>query len=362
MNVSEKWCNAGSTHVWLQQDNTITPCCALKNPFDKTNPDAVKYKFNLDNNTNFLKTMHLPEWQDAISPLKTGQLPNGQCRQCILQEDETGTSVRSNIMNQYPSGFFLHVDFSNKCNLKCVMCSSYRSTGWIKDEIAMGEYVPHQSNKKGYEKLNDNWWINTPVDWWNNIGRIEISGGEPFYEPQFFEFLDFLLRIGKSDVGLTIITNVTLYTDEIGKKLSRFKSVKLLCSIDGWQDDIYTYARGGSNHSLSDVKNNIKKISRNFNVMIVDTLHCITYDQPKIAKKWIADNNLNIEHNINYVFTPFHLDARSVLPVELVPGYWKDAIQQDKFIEWIKQLDKVRGTNILNVRPEFTKWFDNHNH
>ena len=78
MNVSEKWCNAGSTHVWLQQDNTITPCCALKNPLDKINPDAVKYKFNLDNNTNFLKTMHLPEWQDAISPLKTGQLPNGQ--------------------------------------------------------------------------------------------------------------------------------------------------------------------------------------------------------------------------------------------------------------------------------------------
>lgn len=358
--VNKRWCDAGTTHVFLQQDNTITPCCALK--MSDTYPF---YRHQLPESTNLLKAMKSFEWRDKLIPLINGPLPDGQCEQCITQEAETGDSIRKNIARAgvtHPSGFFLHVDFSNKCNLKCVMCSSYRSTGWIKDEIALGEYA--EWNKRSeYKKLNDNWWADTPIDWWRNIGRIEVSGGEPFYEPQFFEFLDFLLSIGKSDVWLNIITNVTLYTDEIGKKLSKFKSVKLLCSVDGWTDNIYTYARGGRNHSLSDVKDNIKKMSRNFNdIMIVDTLHCITYDQPKIAKKWIADNNLEIKHTTNYVFTPDYLNARTVLPIEFMPNYQKDPVAQDRFIRWINKLDKIRGTNILDVRPEFTEWFDSHNH
>ena len=42
-NKSQKWCEAGSSHVWLRNDNTASVCCALKD----------SNKFPLDENSNF---------------------------------------------------------------------------------------------------------------------------------------------------------------------------------------------------------------------------------------------------------------------------------------------------------------------
>jgi hypothetical protein len=62
-----------------------------------------------------------------------------------------------------------------------------------------------------------------------------------------------------------------------------------------------------------------------------------------------------------------NLDARSVVPDELLRknelvkmpkgGIKKDKELQIKFYNWVNALDKVRGLNLLEIKPEFTDWF-----
>ena len=168
-------------------------------------------------------------------------------------------------------------------------CVSRRSTGWVKDEQRLAEMgIFDPNNIKSYEKLADKWWLNNEEEWWRTVNKIEISGGEPFYEPMLFEFLEFLISIEKQYVSLTIITNLTLYNKEIDKILNKFSNVELLCSVDGWQEDVYQYARGGI-YTLATVKENIKSLSKVARKLsIVDTLHCITYDQAPLGVQWLS--------------------------------------------------------------------------
>lgn len=381
MKKVSNWCNAGTSHVWLRNDNSVMPCCSLKtNTWNKT-------IFKLDERSDFRKVMASDQWKKSFGYLKFRQLPGGECEQCLSQDrfltdDDESRSVRHKIndwANKKMIGprakkgsqtpFFLKIDFSNKCNLKCVMCSSRRSTGWVKDEQRLAEMgIVDPNNIKSYEKLADKWWLNNEEEWWRTVNKIEISGGEPFYEPMLFEFLEFLISIEKQNVSLTIITNLTLYNKEIDKILNKFSNVELLCSVDGWQEDVYQYARGGI-YTLATVKENIKSLSKVARKLsIVDTLHCITYDQAPLGVQWINDQGFkNVWHNLNFVYTPRHLDARSVVPDELLRknelvkmpkgGIKKDKELQIKFYNWVNALDKVRGLNLLDIKPEFTDWF-----
>jgi hypothetical protein len=38
-------------------------------------------------------------------------------------------------------------------------------------------------------------------------------------------------------------------------------------------------------------------------------------------------------------------------------GIKKDKELQIKFYNWVNALDKVRGLNLLEIKPEFTDWF-----
>ena len=87
-----------------------------------------------------------------------------------------------------------------------------------------------------------------------------------------------------------------------------------------------------------------------------------------LGKIWINNQNIkNISHSINYVYTPRHLDARSVVPDSMLKtnldieipanGLKKQKDLQLKFYNWINALDKVRGTSVLSIRPEFESWF-----
>lgn len=363
-NKSQKWCEAGSSHVWLRNDNTASVCCALKD----------SNKFPLDKNSNFQNVMQSPQWKSFIQPLENRPINHNQCDQCILQEQGTGESIRQKINQSTQDGFFLKIDFSNKCNLKCIMCNSVRSTGWKKDEEKLAELGVLDANQvHEYNKLSDKWWLQHEKLWWNTVSTIEISGGEPFYEPMLFEFLEFLLSINKQNVNLTIITNLTLYNKTISDLLLNFNSVQLLCSVDAWQEDIYQYSRGGI-YTLKTIKENIKLLSTIVkDIFVIDTLHCVTYDQSQLGKQWIAQSGIkNIRHTLNYVYTPRYLDARSVLPDSflennkdiVIPkdGFKKDNSLQQKFVKWITALDSVRNTNILQVRPEFESWFERLEH
>jgi len=369
---STNWCNAGKSYVWLRNNKTIMPCCAL------STAESDPLQFKLDDNVNFVDVMNSNDFMKAIKPLEKSPLAQNRCRQCLTDEDHSIKNKINKHANTVSVGargkiikdpFYLKIDLSNKCNLKCIMCNSRRSTGWVKDEQRLFEAgMINKNDIASYDKLPDKWWKVNDDKWWKNVNQIEISGGEPFYEPMLIEFFEFLLSIGKSNTNITIITNLTLYNKDIENILKKFTNVKLFCSVDAWQEDVYQYSRGGI-YTLDVIKENIIKLSNIVSwLSIIDTVHCTTYDQSILGKKWVSDQNVkNVSHNINYVYTPRHLDARSVIPDSMLKtnldikipksGFKKETNLQLKFYNWINALDKIRGTSVLSIRPEFESWF-----
>lgn len=357
---TEYYCNASFNHVWLRSNNKLSACCSVV-------PATL---FHVDDTANFLDTMNSNEWKAHHKPLKKKPLP--ECWICVKREMSQkfqsslqlseGPSHRIKINKKTEDGFFLQIDFSNKCNLKCVMCSSARSSGWYKDEIKLKpfyeKYQNHPHVPEPLQSLTDKWWERVPEDFWSTVAWLQIAGGEPFFQEQFFEFIEFFSR-RNSLAQLDIITNGTIYNQQIKEIFLEYKDrLHLMVSVDAWEDKIYNYVRYGQGN-LPTVKENLKiyqSLMPNTPISIVDTIHPFNYDQPSKGRKWFKNNLKILNYATSYVNSPPHLDNRKVLPESLWEGT-KDIKLQKFFAEWTLELDKIRKQNVFDIRPEFEPWF-----
>ena len=356
-----RWCEAGKNHIWLRQDNQAQLCCSC------SNQDEHKFLINNFGN-NFLDVINSKHVKEKYKTLEYGPLKDNSCNICLDTESKFKKSIRQKIKNSTKDGekFFFKIDFSNKCNLKCVMCSSGRSTNWIKDEQKLKSFYEQYNYSEPeiykYQSLGNEWFANIDINWWENLETLEISGGEPFYQEEVLDFLEFISQYN-TELKLTIITNATMLNDEILNIIKRYKRLAILCSVDAWQDDVYNYSRYGTG-DLSTVKENIKILySYSKFLSIVDTVHPFNYDQKQYALEWIE--NQNFKENFSYVqslvYSPLHLNNDTVLPLQFWNSGGKDLDLQVKFARWTLALDKIRKTNVFDIRPEFESWFRNMN-
>ena len=352
------YCAAGTTHIWLRNvDNDgsaiVQLCCSLK--------DGNNHRYFLRNTRDFRDLLQSKEWKERYKTLHTGPLP-GSCDYCVNEDKQGIDSQRQKLNKLSTKGFFLKIDFSNKCNLKCIMCNSGRSTSWRKDEQKLIKLLDNK--KYGWAAdihgtLGTGWWNDIELDFWKNLGALEISGGEPLYQDEVLTFLDFIATHCPT-TQLRIITNATLLDNSAINLLKRIPNTRILISVDGWQDKVYQYSRGG-NITLDQIKENLINFSQAKHTILagnVDVRHCITYDQKEHAKRWLKRNNLKFSYKQDIINTPKYLDPRTVLPVEIYPEGKKDSVLQKQFKDYVLALDKIRGTNIFDVRPEFESWFE----
>lgn len=106
----------------------------------------------------------------------------------------------------------ISIEFSKKCNLKCLHCDLWKKK---EDELStkdIKEIIDALSNKFGTNK-------------------ITFSGKEPFLREDLFEILEFCL---KKDIIITLNTNGSLINENIKKKISKFKNNLMInISLDG---------------------------------------------------------------------------------------------------------------------------------
>lgn len=172
--------------------------------------------------------------------------------------------------------FYFQWHFIDSCNLRCIHCyqNYYESTDLTNDKIfRIAETIDRTLSK------------------WGKIGRISLTGGEPFIRQDLLLELLNYFECSENFYWIGILTNGTLINDNIVSQLKNFKKLKeIQVSIDGSSPEIHDKIRGEG--SFIEAVNGIRKLKQNgFNVSIMFTIHNMNKDD--------AINLIELAKNLN---------------------------------------------------------------
>jgi len=309
--------------------------------------------------------------------IASGEYPSN-CIQCTLKENTNGHSRRKffeQVLNPMlkPESkgtndiYFLEFNMSNVCNLKCRMCSGVNSTAWIKEDLKLQELgIPRPIHEPdfGYRNLSPDIVdrLFEYPEYFKNLQYVNIKGGEPYMEPANKKIMQKLIDLGLAkNITLDISTNGTIVDLEFDELAQQFKETKWHISIEG-VGKLYEYIRGGANFTFEQFEENLKHFDKMDRVIFAGTVMTYNVCHLNEIRSWfesVRKDNYELYLN-NVVTTPAYLNPR-ILPTFILEGteytesYDPDNLQ--KFIDFTVELDKLRGTNVLDVCPELDTLF-----
>ncbi len=386
------FCKAPFKTAVIDTDGFLIPCCEFMTHESKLD----HYKLNYADDWMFKKW-----WEKGLDPLREkmlkGEVDPG-CRYCISKEKNAGVNhlrigTNKNIPDtfeeikndylqnkrEYPKQVELRL--GNYCNLKCIMCGPYASSS------IMAEY---KMNKKQYNEygIESNWQDpNMPKDWYSyehnkeimldvvsKASRIHFGGGEPFISPVIVDVLNSI----NSKTYLRFNTNMTRINDRVLDALKKFDTIEIEASIDGVGPH-NDYLRNGSKWNT--ILENFKKL-KNCNNIDVDISYILQHTSLFTLKDVITfanDNNIRINFGEVYygsVDASGHLTLNSASKKDVdnfktwfnsctfkqknIIQTWVDSYEfnpklHNRFKEYIKMLDSIRGTSFVKTfNPSWT--------
>ena len=172
--------------------------------------------------------------------------------------------------------FVLQWHLSENCNLKCLHC--YQEN-----------HKPIQLSYEQLEKIYKQY--KNLLKKLKMKGHINITGGEPLCNPHLFKILD-LIKKDEELISFSILTNGTLITKNIAKKIKSYNPYYVQVSLEGGQKT-NDYIRGkGTYKNIAKGIKNLKKY--NIFTSISFTATTLNYKEfPKVvsyAKKYKVDN------------------------------------------------------------------------
>jgi len=387
--MSKTYCPLPWNHFSAGTEGNMRVCC-----------NSWKYG-EIKNNG---KVIQIHEVNDPLTYFNTPQLKKlratllredraRECTTCYDIEDSGGTSIRQRFVEKWPLENFIkstnkatgeitkaqinYLDFSwsNKCNLKCKMCSPFASDQLIA-EVKKFDLLKYFQNERLPEK---NVWAYTEtldiIRKLVNYGLEEIlvTGGEPLINNDFYEFCKFLIAEGLSkNLVLAFHSNLTVTPSKWFDIWPHFKYTIIRASIDA-VDSEYEYVRYPGKWNI--VKSNIEEIidfintpnsntSMEFHTVI--SLHNIAGIPALIdylCSFTETNNKLRVMPFVNYIYGP--VTARvNLIPLkerEVMIDNIKKAL--DRNFEKLKNQDSINNVeffkSLLNialtdpVRPPF---------
>ena len=213
----------------------------------------------VDNFDNFHNT---PKKLADRELMLQGQWPTGGCEYCQKIEASGGSSDRmfhSAIPNMSPPELdvdptatrvtptILEVYFDNVCNMSCIYCWDGFSSQIQQENTRHGRFeqagvvIDNQSSKTNMvQELNDKFlsWMEKHSQ---ELRRLHVLGGEPFYQQQFDKCLDFLSTHYNPELEFNVVSNLKIaparlrkYIEQIHElvKQGRISRFDLTASID----------------------------------------------------------------------------------------------------------------------------------
>jgi len=222
---------------------------------------TTQYKFDLNSFDDF---HNLPEKIRDRELMLDGVWPGNGCEYCKKIEESGGYSDRnfnSTLNNVTPDEVLsnpqatsvvpkiVEVYFDNTCDLKCTYCGQHFSSLWQSENKKHGSFkigTLHIDNdyevSANRRKYVDKFWI-----WWDQhysqVTHFHFLGGEPFYQKEFDEFVNFISTHNNPDLIINITTNLNCDIDRLRDKIKTFeeltknkqiKTLQIVASLDCW--------------------------------------------------------------------------------------------------------------------------------
>lgn len=393
---SKSFCVLPFIHLATHPIGTVTPCCITDMENDMST--AKKDGLNLFLNKDSLEEIANSEvFKEVRAKMLKGEYP-AECKTCYFYEQSQVYSKRmeSNLKfkehieacfkNTLEDGTltklnykYIELRLGTVCNLKCVTCNPFSSNRWNEDVSAFKD----TEFEKSYFKcdIRTEWYRDTNfydelLTKCDELEEVWINGGEPTLIKEHGYFLQKLIDKGRAkDVNLHYSINMTSVPDHFINLWKQFKHVRLHLSIDDLEER-NDYIRYGSKWEV--ILTNFKKILEYrevFRIEVCQTVSILNVMNIDNFKKFCLDYDVIVAHN--YVHHPSFQHV-SLLPTEmkqrllnsiqflrddekvrLLAELNKEVVEKDfeRFIEFIKLLDRKRNINIKNYLQEWVKTF-----
>lgn len=147
----------------------------------------------------------------------------------------------------------LEVYFNNTCNMSCLYCGSHFSTKWDEENKKFGTFDNGNGVAFGwdskqpdldYDRMLSGFWEYLDTD--NNylgLRQFQIAGGEPFYQQELDQCLEFFEAHPNPNLTFNFITNLKVapskfkrYIDRIGDMVDNgaLARLQISSSLDCW--------------------------------------------------------------------------------------------------------------------------------
>lgn len=360
---------------------------------------------------DFFNGKHMKQLRyDMLKEGEPSDLIKETCYKCVANEKNSGNSKRlqnyyttnldkTNVLQQRTlrkikenknvdleptdmDSFKIKI-FGNLCNLKCTMCNPLVSSKIAAEQKRLGTLpkdwegpiIIDQSEKMDMEKFKDDMKKILPT-----TNQIEIVGGEPLLYPKVAPFVKWIVDNNMSKhLELRFVTNGMTENFELFALFKYFRKVTIMFSLDG-VGKVDEYIRTGTvwEEKVQNMKNigQIPKVKLSFSTTI-QLLNIGYLDEIYDFVKETFGMQAKLNNNLS-----FPVWARAVnIPEEVAENYFKKYNNKKFFnkahhihtlknnkernhgrfldaMDRYKYLDSIRNTNLLNVYPEFEKWYD----
>jgi pyruvate-formate lyase-activating enzyme len=407
-------CQLKWTWNTLRIQEATSACCHRVDPINLT-PD------------NFANFHNHPTWIKHREMQLEGFFPQNGCQYCEKIEQTGGVSDR--ILHLEERGIYppeldstplathvtprvLEIFINNRCNLSCIYCDESNSTRILKENKKFGygvkgidssiRIIPKVQLTNQYDELLGKFFEYLETNY-QYLRKINVLGGEPFYQKEFFKLVDFLISRKNPDLNFTVITNLMVsrsvleeFVEKMKKALvdRKLKRLDITASIDCFGSE-QEYVRNGI--ELNQWRENFEFLARHkwIYMTINNTITSLTIRTLPDLLLYI--NDLRKQRRINHsfglvdnrhhlhprIFGPgyFHDDLNKVISLMDTSGEWSkksveymkgvqnylDQSQEDITLQnylrlYLDEIDRRRGTNWKNIFPwlvdHFTKDID----
>lgn len=299
--MSKYFCPLPFRHVHLKSNGDFNVCCRHIVPEDKK-MNVINHRYN-----DWVESEYHLEVRNTF--LQGKRHPG--CHDCWQAEDNGFQSFRKKASLDYQivdskkdynlfKPLIIEIVVTNKCNLRCFMCSENNSSSILNENIKLGV------NKKSHK---DYIWTKSSFDSLKDLLEqqpkiINILGGEPFLITELYDILNGMNSNQASKIALHITTNATTFSKKWKQLLEKFRFVRVMFSVDA-TNDLYNYMRYPG--IFTDVEKNITEIISLPNTKPL--INCVIQNLNILYLKDIIlfAKKLNIWLNLSILSTPNYL-------------------------------------------------------